>query len=570
MESTETADLVVVGAGWAGLVAAKTYLEVHPESQVILLEAESSVGGVWASHRLYPGLRSNNMLGTYEYGDFPMDEATWGVKPGQHIPGNVIHEYLTAYAKKFGVYERTRFNTTVESVRRGEKGGWLLETNKQKLIFAKKLVVATGMTSQASMPTFEGQDSFEVPLFHSKDFLQHEGTLKTAKKVTIFGGTKSAWDAVYAYASEGVLVDWVIRESGHGPVWMAPPYVTPLKKWLEKLVHTRFLTWLSPCIWGDSDGYGKIRGWLHGTAFGRAVVDRFWAILGGDVLALNKYDSHSETAKLKPWIPAFWVGAGLSILNYDTDFFEVVKSGKVKVHIADVSRLSKGQVHLSSGETLETDALLCSTGWKHSAPMKFQPEGLEAELGLPHLEDVTQSEAPLTAKADAEIFARFPRLIDQPKQNEKLQPLTNSNTSLTPPDLYRFMVPTKPGFLETHDIAFAGSLMTIATSTIAQVQALWITAYFDGKLACTQDVDDQASALQYSATLHNRFGKWRYPGGWGGQIPDFVFDALPYIDMLLKDLGINSRRKASAFKEITQPYGPEDYVGIVGEWKKAN
>lgn len=25
-------------------------------------------------------------------------------------------------------------------------------------------------------------------------------------------------------------------ESGHGPAWTAPPYVTPLKKWLEKLV----------------------------------------------------------------------------------------------------------------------------------------------------------------------------------------------------------------------------------------------------------------------------------------------------------------------------------------------
>jgi hypothetical protein len=60
---------------------------------------------------------------------------------------------------------------------------------------------------------------------------------------------------MYAYASKGVKVDWVIRgkvvdnvrfmlaslicvfpESGHGAAWMAPPYVTPLKKWLEKLV----------------------------------------------------------------------------------------------------------------------------------------------------------------------------------------------------------------------------------------------------------------------------------------------------------------------------------------------
>lgn len=151
------------------------------------------------------------MVGTYEYSDFPMGEATWGVKPGQHIPGNVLHDYLTAYAKKFGVLERIRFNTKVDSVERGEKGGWLLQTNTENTIFAKKLVVATGLTSQAFMPTFEGEDSFEAPLFHSKDFLQHKETIQTAKKVTILGGTKSAWDAVYAYASEDVEVDWIIR-----------------------------------------------------------------------------------------------------------------------------------------------------------------------------------------------------------------------------------------------------------------------------------------------------------------------------------------------------------------------
>jgi len=27
-----------------------------------------------------------------------------------------------------------------------------------------------------------------------------------------------------------------MAESGHGACWMSPPYVTPLKKWLEKLV----------------------------------------------------------------------------------------------------------------------------------------------------------------------------------------------------------------------------------------------------------------------------------------------------------------------------------------------
>jgi cation diffusion facilitator CzcD-associated flavoprotein CzcO len=171
------------------------------------------VGGVWSSERLYPGLKSNNMVGTYEYSDFPMDEATFGVKAGQHIPGHVIHEYLTAYAKKFDVLHRIRFNTKVETVEKQDKGGWVLWSGgeKSKSIFAKKLIVATGVTSQAFLPTFEGQDSFGVPLFHSKDFLQHADTIKTSKRVTVLGGTKSAWDAVYAYGTDGVEVDWVIR-----------------------------------------------------------------------------------------------------------------------------------------------------------------------------------------------------------------------------------------------------------------------------------------------------------------------------------------------------------------------
>lgn len=152
------------------------------------------------------------MLGTYEFSDFPMDEKTWGVKPGEHIPGTVLHDYLTKYAERFGVLEHIRFNSKVESAERGEKGGWLLRVGEQQAsILAKKLVVATGMTSQAFVPTFEGQDLFDGPLFHSKDFVQHAATLDTAKTVTVLGGTKSAWDAVYAYASKGIEVNWVIR-----------------------------------------------------------------------------------------------------------------------------------------------------------------------------------------------------------------------------------------------------------------------------------------------------------------------------------------------------------------------
>lgn len=181
------------------------------------------------------------MLGTYEFSDFPMDTATYGVKPGEHIPGTVLHKYLTSYAKKFGVFARTRLNTRVESAEENlNTGSWTLKTRntltgEEESLHTKKLIVATGLTSEPYVPSFKGEADFNGPIFHSKDFRQHADTLTTTRKVAVVGGAKSMWDAAYAYASAGVEVEMIVRESGRGPVWMAPPYVTPLKRWLSTL-----------------------------------------------------------------------------------------------------------------------------------------------------------------------------------------------------------------------------------------------------------------------------------------------------------------------------------------------
>jgi cation diffusion facilitator CzcD-associated flavoprotein CzcO len=154
------------------------------------------------------------MLGTYEFSDFPMDPKLFDVKVGEHIPGTVMHEYLERYAERFGLVGHIRCGTRVQSAEYREEGGWVLKVSvgeKEEAIQTKRLVVATGMTSEAFLPTFEGSEGFDAPLFHGRDFLAFESTLETAKNVVIFGGTKSAWDAVYAYAAKGVKVDWVIR-----------------------------------------------------------------------------------------------------------------------------------------------------------------------------------------------------------------------------------------------------------------------------------------------------------------------------------------------------------------------
>ena len=571
--------------GWHGLVMAKTYLEVNPSVKLVILESAESIGGVWSKRRLYPGLKSNNLLGTYEYSDFPMDQETFGVKPGEPIPGHVLHHYLQRYAEKFDVYRRISFNSRVESVERNDGKGWVVNSSKvgdttigiMRTILAKKLVISTGLTSEPFVPAFVGSDSFDAPIFHAKYLLNNiEATSKNSSNIIILGGSKSAFDAAYEYASKGTTVDWIIRETGHGPVWMAPPYVTPLKKRLEKLVGVRFLTWFSPCIWGDSDGFGGVRKLLHNTSIGRWIVDAFWYILGNDVMTANGYDKHPETVKLKPWTPAFWIASSLSILNYPTDFFQLVRDGTIRVHVADITHLSPKTVHLSSGESIHGDALVCSTGWKHRPSIKFYPEGIDEQLGLPRSFD--GPEDVLVGKTDNEILHRFPRLLAQPIINEKYKPLKGDDSAKAlnrPFRLYRFMVP--PAYINDRSIGFSGMMMSIHTSSCAQAQALWLTAYLSGRLLrdrkpskegqSTRPEDFDNQEVQWETVLQSQFGKWRYPAGYGEKFPDFVFDAIPYIDMLLKDLGLKWLRKKSRWSEWFDPYGPEDYRGLVDEWR---
>lgn len=569
--------------GWSGLAAVKTYLEVNPSSNVVLLEAASSVGGVWAKDRLYKGLKSNNMLGTYEFSDFPMD-ASFGVKPGEHIPGHVVQSYLESYADHFQFTNRIRLDTRVRSAEHKPDGSWLLAVSRpggEVTIATKKLIMATGITSEPYLPSFQGQEDFSAPLFHCRDLLQYDKVIQPDRRVAVFGGTKSAWDAVYACATSGMQVDWIIRESGHGPIWMAPPYVTPLKKWLEKLVTTRLLTWFSPCIWGEASGFGGIvRRFLHGTWLGRKIVDGFWTVLASDVLELNAYDKHPETKKLKPWVSPFWIASSLSILNYPTNIFDLVRNGSINVHIADIDRLSRNCVHLSTSEIVPTTALVCSTGWKATPNIEFLPKGIDQSLGFPWAEDSIDDT--LVKKAGEDIFERFPKLRAQPCPNPKFRPLTEAAEAATPHPfrLHRFIVPT--AFMQERSIAFVGVTMTINTPLLAQTQALWVAAYLSNRLTpapasrpppsvsgaeLKRKIPEQSSLdLEWETALHTEFCKFRYPAGFGRRNPDFVFDAVPYVDMLLGDLGLDCVRRTGFWSMCLAPYGMEDYKGLVAEW----
>ncbi|KAF2641261.1 FAD/NAD(P)-binding domain-containing protein [Massarina eburnea CBS 473.64] len=569
-----------------GITCAATFHRIHPTSRILILESTSSIGGPWASHRIFPGLKTNNLWGTYENPDFPMGEEKFSVKKGEHVPADKVTEYLKAFIEETGIDGCLRLGTKVEVVEKMDEG-WRLHCNSTSsrdgggskfVMSTAKLILSVGLVNRPSIPRYPTSPDFAPKVIHSIDFPHHFPTIVSSSTHTlVIGSGKSAWDVAYACATQpSSTATMLIRPSGNGPIWMSPPYVTPLGLWLEKLVFTRFFGYMSPCPWAEMSGFeGWIRTFLHGTWLGRKIVGAFWGILGDDVIQLNKLNEHPETKKLRPWRDAFEVGNALSIMNYPTNFFDLVREGKIKVIIDEVEKCGVGkEVVLKGGQKMKVDAVVCATGWKSGAGLKFKPEGLEKELGLPTKNMPDTDDAALVEKVKAEIFTRYPFMKSRDTSrlhhpDPSLRHTQTSDPNQQPYRLYRFLIP--PSDLQHRSIGFAGALMSLGNASCAYLQSLWLAAYFDGTLPLPEVSSEQ---LKYETYRDTQYCALRNAMGYGNKFPDLVFDSLPYFDALMRDLGFDGKRKGMVFgmknwgAESFRSYGPEDYRGLVDEWQK--
>ena len=145
-----------------------------------------------------------------------------------------MHEYLTAYARKWDLLKRINLRTTVTIVERleNDQGScWRLTmqspTSSESTVISKKLIVSAGITNNPHQPNIAGIVQFDAPIIHSAALGREQKRLISdpdVKTVAVLGGGKSAYDAVYLAASAGRQVLWLMRRSGRGPAWVFPLY----------------------------------------------------------------------------------------------------------------------------------------------------------------------------------------------------------------------------------------------------------------------------------------------------------------------------------------------------------
>ena len=358
---------------------AKTYHEAYPEATIRIFDSASSIGGVWAKERLYPGLKTNNTIGSYEFSDFPMVPERYNLRRGQHIPGSVVHEYLSDAAEHFEISKFLQFETKVEAAERNDDRSWTISyftradiaVPQPQHVITNKLVVATGLTSEPFIPYIKGQELFEGPILHSRHLKDRADDLAAAQNVVVIGGNKSAWDVCYSVASSGRTAHMVLRPSGGGPSWVWPLNLESFNTSLSPLSSTRFFTLFDPWPFDKSRFLGRIRQFLHQWTLGRCITAQFWKFLGNSIRRQNEYEETFNTKKLTPWYSTYWMGNSLGVHNYETSWFDLARRGNINVHIANVDSLSETAVKLSDGEVKDVGALVCCTGWRAEPPFKF-------------------------------------------------------------------------------------------------------------------------------------------------------------------------------------------------------
>ncbi|ESZ98416.1 hypothetical protein SBOR_1197 [Sclerotinia borealis F-4128] len=566
-------DIIVIGSGLSGLAFARFYLDIHPEANLLILEQDCCLGGVWSSKRSYDEFWCQSGRRMSGFSDVPLSVPEDAPLYYDTFKAKYVTKYLGEYAHNHSyngetLFSRIYFNHSVDGIDKADDIWQVTITYQKPLLKSSlltwrcpKLVVATGRTSFPKMPSFAYDPLLDIgPIRHHKYF----GALSQARipwtgsirHVIILGGGKSAADMVYESVKKGQKVSWIIRKSGEGPALLFPaPGHGRYKNSVESSA-TRMKAFFSPSpFMQNSWWFSLIRAICYRTRIGiNYMVKR--------IDTVNQYCRNMAGYETRPGaLPtfrlldfttsAFWCTGPVGLVQHD-DFWDTIAKN-VRIYRNDVISYRDNIITLDDDTELFADEFLLGTGWDTKHRM-FSP-ALGQSLGLPHFPVVqNQKETDLWKQlhedADRQVIANFPLLKHPPPHREP------SPSTTTTQKLYKGIAP-----LEDPSIAFLGAIDISNSFRAAETQAIWTTAYFDGNINLPP-----LEQMQKEVAYMHAFSQRRYPTR--GQKGDcFFFELVWYTDALLHEVGLSSHRKGW-WADLVEPCLASDLKGMKDEYKK--
>jgi monooxygenase len=408
----EHVDVLIVGAGLAGIGAAAHLQRNSPGKSYAILESRETIGGTWDLFR-YPGIRSDSDMFTLGYSFKP-----W-TRRESIAEGGWILDYIRETAEEYGVEEKVRFRHKVVAVEwSSEDSRWTVRAERDGEpveMTCDWLYSCTGYYryDEGFTPEFAGEERFEGRIVHPQHWpedLDYGG-----KRVVVIGSGATAITLVPALAERAAQVTMLQRS----PTYVISlPGVEPiaglLRRFLPEKTVYALTRWknvlLTQASWQLSRRWPKL--------VRRVVLSRAKQQLPEGYEVEKHFNPTYD-----PWDQRLCVAPR-------GDLFAAIRDGKAAVVTDRIATFTERGLELESGEELEADVIVTATGLNMLVlgGMKIVVDGEERNLadtvgykgmmfsGIPNLSlAMGYTNASFTLKTDlvAEHICRLLNYMDE-------------------------------------------------------------------------------------------------------------------------------------------------------------
>jgi cation diffusion facilitator CzcD-associated flavoprotein CzcO len=159
---TDTVDVVVIGGGFGGLLAAARLREAGVKD-IRIIEKGGDFGGTWYWNR-YPGAQCD--IESYIY--LPLLEETGYIPKEKYSFAGEIRAHARRIGEHFDLYRLACFQTEIREVRWLEdEARWLITTTRDDAMKARYVVMSNGPLNRPKLPGIPGIEAYKGHSFHT-------------------------------------------------------------------------------------------------------------------------------------------------------------------------------------------------------------------------------------------------------------------------------------------------------------------------------------------------------------------------------------------------------------------